>query len=123
LSAVTDADRDPAAEDVALVVGASEDGETLGVLRKRGTEVQTALLKKAVEGQPLHGELVRLKPREEPLLFDVETLYAPPAAEAAPPTESVDPSRTGPAKFTTKAYRRGWSRLFSTRKREPSAPS
>lgn len=118
MSSVTD--RDPPAEDVALVCGASEDGDTLGVLRKRGDRVEPALLKKAVEGQPLHGELVRLTARDEPMLFDVETLYAPPATSE--PTDASG-SRSGPAKVTTKAYRRGWNRLFSTRKREPSPPS
>lgn len=145
---MADAERNPS-EDIALVCGASEDGQTLGVLRKRGERVEPALLRKAVEGQPIHGELVRLTAREDPMVFDVETLYAPPparglgaeglGAEGSPvghgagessanATTGAHPelpasARSGPAKVTTPAYRRGWSRLFSTRKREPSAPS
>jgi len=104
----------PSSDDVALVCGATPDGETLGVLRKRGEKVEAALLRKAVEGQPLQGDLVRLKPREEPMLFDVETLYEAPALprEAEP--------KAGPSQVANDSYRKGWDRLFRARKRAAS---
>ncbi|MEC7525122.1 MAG: hypothetical protein VYE22_34890 [Myxococcota bacterium] len=94
-------------EDVALVCGATPDGGTLGVLRKRGDKVEAAVLKKTVEGQPVHGDLVRLKPREEPLLFDVESVYEAPASEA----------KAGPSQVASDSYRKGWDRLFRAKKR------
>ena len=71
-----------AGEDVALVWGKSDDGETLGVLRKRGDAIEPALVKKAREGEPIHGELVRLSPRDEPNLYDVEVLHDARRSEA-----------------------------------------
>lgn len=98
-----------AEEDVALVLGASENAERLAVLRKRGERVEPAVLWKAEEGKPLHGELVRLEAREDaPLLFDVETIHPAPA----------EPARSGPAQVASDAYREGWDRLFA--KRRPS---
>lgn len=97
-------------EDVALVCGASEDGEALGVLRKRGERVEAAVMRRAVEGQPIQGELVKLTPREEPLLFDVESLYTPPTAAALP----ADAGR--PAQVASDRYRKGWDRLFKRKK-------
>lgn len=96
---------------VALVLGATEDGETLGVLRKRGDAVEPSILKKAVEGKPITGELVRLSPREEPMLFDVDVLYDGRAEE--PPEDDGG----GPAQVATDAYRKGWDRLFKKSRR------
>lgn len=98
------------ADDVALVCGATEDGSSLGVLRKRGERVEAAVMKRAVEGQPIHGELVKLTPRDEPLLFDVETLYEP------PPDASEATGR--PAQVASDRYRKGWDRLF--RRKRPA---
>ncbi len=84
-------------DDLALVLGATEDGEALGVLRKRGDAVEPAIMRKAAEGKPITGELVRLVPREEPLLFDVDVLHdgRPEGAE----------DRSGPAQVASDAYR------------------
>ena len=99
-------------EDVALVCGASEDGSSLGVLRKRGERVEAAIMTRAKEGKPIHGELVKLTPREEPLLFDVESIHAPPkTASTAPPGR--------PAQVASDRYRKGWDRLFK-RRRKPN---
>ena len=96
-----------AEEDVALVLGATQNAERLAILRKRGERVEPAVLAKAEEGKPLHGELVRLEAREdEPLLFDVETIHPAPAA----------PTRAGPAQVASDAYRAGWDRLFAKRR-------
>lgn len=95
-----------AGEDVALVWGKSDDGETLGVLRKRGDAIEPALVKKAREGEPIHGELVRLSPRDEPNLYDVEVLHD------ARRSEARDSEAAGPAQVASSAYRKGWDRLF-----------
>jgi hypothetical protein len=94
-----------AGEDVALVWGKSDDGETLGVLRKRGDAIEPALVKRAREGEPIHGELVRLTPREEPNLYDVDVLH-----DAR--SEVREPEAAGPAQVASNAYRKGWDRLF-----------
>jgi hypothetical protein len=97
-------------EDVALIYGASADGDALGVLRKRGDHVEAAVMRKAQEGQPIHGELVKLSPRETPLLYDVEVLHDGRAADA-----ELEP-RGRPAQVATKKYRDGWDRLFARKR-------
>ena len=58
------------------------------------------------EGRPLHGELVRLKAREESgRLFDVEVLH-----KAKPEPQRTAP---GPAQVATDAYRKNWDRVFA----------
>ena len=98
--------------DIALVLGASDDGQRVGVLRQRGDEAQLAVLEKAEEGRPLHGDLVRLRAREEPHLYDVETVFAAP--RAAPRATS------GPAQVASSRYRSNWGRVFA---RRPALPS
>ncbi len=104
----------PAEEDVALVVGASEDAESLAVLRKRGERVDAALLRKAREGQPVHGDLVRLRPREGSPLCDVETLHEGPSRAA---------TQSGPAQVASDRYRKGWSRLFRGKRPGKALPN
>lgn len=99
-------------DDVVLVHGRSEDGRALAILRKQGDTVSAGVLTAAEEGKPVHGELVRLRPREEsPALFDVDVLHAPPRAR--------DEGRKGPAQVSTKAYRDGWNAAFRPRAAEP----
>lgn len=93
-------------EDVALIYGASEDGDELGVLRKRGDSVEAAVMRKAEDGRPIHGELVRLKPRDVPLLYDVEVVH----------DAREEDARGRPAQVATKKYRDGWDRLFARKR-------
>ena len=93
-------------EDVLLVHARTETGDGYQVLRKRGERLEVGELRKTREGRPIHGELVRLKPREESdRLFDVEVVL--PA-----PTEPVSPTKTGPAQVASRAYRDGWDATF-----------
>lgn len=94
-------------DDVALVWGATRDGEMLGVLRKRGDSIEPALVRKAREGEPIHGELVRLTPREEPLLYDVDVVYDG--------RRGTQADRSGPPQVASEQYRKGWDRLFKAR--------
>lgn len=81
------------------------------VLRKRGEHLEVGVVRAVEEGKPLHGELVTLKAREEPHLFDVEVVHD------ARPKQRTDAraseGRSGPARVASEEYRRGWSRLFA----------
>jgi hypothetical protein len=100
-------------DDVVLVHGRSEDGRALAILRKQGDTLSAGVLTAAEEGKPLHGELVRLRPREEsPALFDVDVLHAPPKRPG-------DEARRGPAQVSTQAYRDGWNAAFLPRAKDP----
>ncbi len=61
------------------------------------------------DGEPIHGELVRLSQRpEHNQLFDVDVLHdARPAGE-----------RPGPAQIATREYRENWEKIFATGGRE-----
>ncbi len=96
-------------EDVVVVVGKATDGPGVQVLRKRQEEVTLAEIRPMKDGTPIQGEVVRLHPRrEENNVFDVESVYVPPAAEK--------PAGTGPAKVASDSYREGWDRIFSSAK-------
>ncbi|MCA9609362.1 MAG: hypothetical protein KC619_27365 [Myxococcales bacterium] len=103
-------------DDVALVLGATEGAEKLAVLRKRGDKVEAAVLAKAEEGKPVHGDLVRLSAREEPHLYDVETIHEAPKPDAST-TPTPTGARSGPAQVASPAYREGWDRIFPAKRR------
>lgn len=93
---------DPQEQDVLLVLGQHEDG-TVQAVRNRKGAVELAALAPVEHGKPLTGEMIRLKEREgSPVLWDVETVYAP----------TADVERRGPAQVATDAYRDGWDRIF-----------
>ena len=57
------------------------------------------------EGRPVHGEVVKLSPRQEHAqLFDVDVLV--------PAVDRADASRSGPPQVATDAYRRNWDAIF-----------
>jgi hypothetical protein len=88
--------------DVVLIYGQSEDGKEYGVLRQRGGEVEAGRMRPLDEGKTIHGEVVRLKPRDEsPALFDVEVQH------------DNRPSSGRPAKVATEQYRKGWESIWA----------
>jgi hypothetical protein len=92
--------------DVVFVRGPSDDGQGVNILRLRDDRVETGELRAAKDGQPIHGELVKLEQRpEHERLYDVEVLAEAPHAPALGP-------RKGPAKVATEAYRDGWDQIF-----------
>lgn len=97
------------ADDVLFVVGASEHGHA--VVRKRSEAIELGELRTAPEGKPVHGELVKLTPREDGggRLFNVETLAAKPAVAAKA-------AKHGPAQVATESYRANWEAVFGARK-------
>lgn len=92
-------------EDVLFVVGESEHGHA--VLRKRDDKVELGEVRPTQDGKPIHGEVVRLKPRDESgRVFDVEVLAAPP---------TLPPRASGPAQVATNTYRANWDAIFGER--------
>ena len=92
------------ANDVVLVYGASEDGKAYDVLRQRGEEIQPGRLRPLEEGKPIHGEVVRLTPREDsPALFDVDVQHDGRVATGRP------------AKVASDQYRQGWDSIWASR--------
>ena len=91
--------------DVVLVYGRSDDGKAYDVLRQRGSEVHAGTIRPLDHGKPIHGEVIRLRPREESAaLFDVEV-------------EHRAPSHTGrPAKVATDRYREGWESIWADKR-------
>jgi hypothetical protein len=81
------------------------DGDRYGVVRYRDQRIEVGELHALREGQAIHGEVVRLHPRED-RLYNVEVVVPAPA-------------RSGPPRVTTKAYRERWDAVFPRR----SAPS
>ena len=102
---------DEAEEDVALIHRVDEVRHEMHVLRRRRKgEVEAAVVRPVEPGRPIHGDLVKLKPRKEfPLLCDVETLLADPEGHA-----EVVSRHDGPERVTTDAYRRGWESVFGS---------
>jgi len=101
-------------EDVVLLHSPTEDGKGAHVLRKRLGRVEVGQVRAVEHGKPLHGDLVRLVPREgSPLLYDVKVELA--AAEAE--REEARPraarrERGGPPRVASSAYRSGWDSTF-----------
>ena len=95
--------------DVVLVCGQSEDGREYGVLRQRGTDIEVGTMRPLDQGKPIHGEVVRLKPREEsPALFDVEVHH------------DARPSTGRPAKVASEQYRKGWESIWAKKRPDRS---
>jgi hypothetical protein len=96
-------------EDIALVYGVSDDGHGLDILRKREGRLEAGTVRPLEHGKPIHGEVVRLKPRKNsPLVCDVEVDVAAPAAVARSTSQ-------GPAQVATDQYRKNWDAIYKTR--------
>lgn len=118
--APSQADGQPGA-DVILVHGASEDGESLAVLRAREDRIECGIVRKVKEGESIHGELLRLTPRpESPLLCDVTVELPASASTRSESTRHL--SHGGPAQVATPSYRQNWDAIWSKPKK-PSAPN
>ncbi len=111
-----------AGENVALICGASEDGSQIALLRKRNDRVEAGIARKLEEGKPIHGEVVQLRPRENSLLCDVETVYQSPEAPETTPSAASPRSggehRGHPAQVASDTYRSGWDAIWSRTSRE-----
>lgn len=124
-----ESDRDN--DDVVLLHSPTESGDGIRVVRKRNDAIELGELRPMKEGQPIHGEVVKLTQRtEHDMLFNCEVLVPsaprpepPPApAAAAAPAKPADPeppralSHKGPPRVSTDAYRGGWEAIFGNKR-------
>jgi hypothetical protein len=101
-------------EDVALVYGVSDDGHGLDIIRKREGRLEAGTVRPLEQGKPIHGEVVRLKPRQNsPLVCDVE-VDVPAPTSTATRSEARSTSQ-GPAQVATEKYRKNWDAIYKGR--------
>lgn len=132
-----DSDRD---DDVVLLHSPTESGDGIRVVRKRKDAIEVGELRPMKEGQPIHGEVVKLTARpEHDMLFDCEVLVpsqgrsdaasnegaSAPAASAAPkePEAARALSHKGPPRVSSDAYRGGWEAIFGKRDDKNNLPN
>jgi hypothetical protein len=109
--------RDP---DVAIVCGVSDDGTGVEIIRRRGERIEAGTVRRLEQGKPIHGEVVRLRPREHfPLICDVEVEVPRPAQAEASRTEG-SLSTSGPAQVATETYRKNWDAVYGRSKKQRS---
>jgi hypothetical protein len=113
--------------DVAIVCGVSDDGQGVDVIRRRGERLEAGTVRRLEQGKPIHGEVVRLRPREQfPMICDVEVEM--PAPGQSPPGQSSAPSPSGqpptggvttgrPAQVATETYRKNWDAIYGRSKK------
>ena len=93
------------ADDVVFVHSPTEKGDGFRVVRKRADTIEVGEIRALQEGRPVHGEVVKLSPREEHgQLFDVDVLV--------PAVDRAEASRSGPPQVATDAYRKNWDAIF-----------
>lgn len=114
-------------QDVVLVHGVTEDRKGLLVVRARDGGIEVGALSPLTEGQPIHGDVVKLHPRKEtPLICDVETTFSLKSASEGSDRPASKESksevraeaqhpRVGPPKVATRAYRENWDQIWSGR--------
>jgi hypothetical protein len=106
--------------DVVLIHGPTEDQQGLRVLRAREQGLELGELRPIREGQPLAGEVVKLRPRPGmPRVCDVETQLSREEldrAQAAAGDGVRSPSRplghAGPPRVSSEAYRANWDAIY-----------
>lgn len=118
VSAAAGAGAEPqgASPDVVLIHGVTEDGQGLRVLRCRNDAIEAGAVHRLREGRPVHGELVRLKPRPDmPLLCDVEVELAARDQSSSADSQQRAPTRShgGPAQVATDVYRANWDAIWN----------
>jgi len=117
--------------DVAIVCGVSDDGQSVDVIRRRGERIEAGTVRRLEQGKPIHGEVVRLRPREQfPMICDVEVeMPAPgqsPSGQSSPgqspsgqsPASALTTGR--PAQVATETYRKNWDAIYGRSKKPGS---
>jgi hypothetical protein len=102
--------------DVAIVCGVSDDGQGVDIIRRRGERLEAGTVRRLEQGKPIHGEVVRLRPREQfPMICDVEVEV--PASRQSP----AGAATTGrPAQVATETYRKNWDAIYGRNKKPGS---
>ena len=102
--------------DVAIVCGVSDDGQGVDIIRRRGERIEAGTVRRLEQGKPIHGELVRLRPREQhPMICDVEVEMPAPGQPSA---SAVTTGR--PAQVATETYRKNWDAIYGRSKKPGS---
>jgi hypothetical protein len=102
--------------DVAIVCGVSDDGQGVDIIRRRGERVEAGTVRRLEQGKPIHGEVVRLRPREQfPMICDVEVEMPAPGQ---PSEAAVTTGR--PAQVATETYRKNWDAIYGRGKKPGS---
>lgn len=110
------------AKDVALVVGPTADLEGVHVLRRRSEDapVELGTVRPMKEGEPIDGEVVKLRPRKDaPFAFDVKTVL--PGRKAGHGERRL--TSDGPAQVATDDYRRGWDKIWGKPRGKDARPN
>jgi hypothetical protein len=95
-------------DDVLFVHSPAAEGDGYRVIRKREDAIEVGEIRAVQEGRPIHGDLVKLKPRQEhDRLFDVEVLMSREEAQGKPAL-----GHAGPAQVATASYRANWDSVF-----------
>lgn len=113
--------------DVAIVCGVSDDGQGVDVIRRRGERLEAGTVRRLEQGKPIHGEVVRLRPREQfPMICDVEVEMPAPGRSSSGQSSS-EPSSSGqspgaattgrPAQVATETYRKNWDAIYGRSKK------
>ena len=90
----------------------SDDGQGVDIIRKRGEHIEAGTVRRLEQGKPIHGEVVRLRPRDQsPLVCDVEV-------EVPAPGRPEPAQTSGPAQVATETYRKNWDAIYG-RGRKP----
>lgn len=102
--------------DVAIVCGVSDDGQGVDIIRRRGERLEAGTVRRLEQGKPIHGEVVRLRPREQfPMICDVEVEMPAPGQ---PPVGAATTGR--PAQVATETYRKNWDAIYGRSKKPGS---
>ena len=99
--------------DVVVVHGVTEDGRGLQVIRHRNDRIEAGAVHALAEGKPIHGEVVRLRPRKHcPLVCDVDVEL--PQQASFDPAAHTHPQREqkGPAQVASDRYRSNWDAIW-----------
>jgi hypothetical protein len=127
------------ASDVMLVHGVSDDGKSLAVLRARNNTLEAGVVRAVAEGEPIEGEVVRLKPRPDcPVVCDVEVTVPRGALNARGGSDTRQATRAelaklsagpgertkqGPAQVATPRYRDNWEAIWQKPGRGDKLPN
>lgn len=117
------ADKPQEGRDVAFIHGVSPAGDELAVVRVREDRVEAGVVRALKEGEPLEGEVVRLKPRPEmPFVCDVEVEVPRGVVNARGGSERSGRSH-GPAQVATPRYRANWDAIWNKPKGKEPLPN
>jgi hypothetical protein len=94
--------------DVVVPRAPTEDGKGVQVVRLTDATLEVGEVRPIEAGKPLHGDVVKLTPRQDLPAWNVEVLVR----RERRPSEPPPPPRSGPPQIATAAYRENWQAVF-----------